>query len=71
MFDWSLVAGREDLPAAFLAGGITPANARASAAVGAFGLDVGSGVERAPGTKDATKVKALFAALRPDSRVAT
>jgi indole-3-glycerol phosphate synthase/phosphoribosylanthranilate isomerase len=67
-FDWSLVAGREDLPAAFLAGGIRPANAKAAAAVGAFGLDVGSGVERAPGSKDPAKVEALFAALRPQAR---
>jgi indole-3-glycerol phosphate synthase/phosphoribosylanthranilate isomerase len=67
-FDWSLVAGRDDLPAAFLAGGIGPANARAAAAVGAFGIDVGSRVECAPGIKDPDKVKALFAALRPDAR---
>lgn len=69
-FDWTLVAGREDLPAAFLAGGIGPGNARAAAAVGAFGLDVGSRVERRPGVKDPGKVANLFAALRPPSRSA-
>ena len=69
-FDWSLVAGRADLPAAFLAGGIGPANARAAAAVGAFGLDVGSRVELEPGLKDPEKISALFAALRPASRSA-
>jgi indole-3-glycerol phosphate synthase/phosphoribosylanthranilate isomerase len=67
-FDWALVAGREDLPKAFLAGGIGPANARSAAAVGAYGLDVGSRVECAPGLKDPDKVAALFSALRPISR---
>jgi indole-3-glycerol phosphate synthase/phosphoribosylanthranilate isomerase len=67
-FDWSLIAGREALPTAFLAGGITPANAAAAAQVGGYGLDVGSGVEASPGIKDPAKVAALFAALRPASR---
>jgi indole-3-glycerol phosphate synthase/phosphoribosylanthranilate isomerase len=67
-FDWSLVAACEDLANAFLAGGIGPANARAAAAVGAYGLDVGSRVECAPGLKDPEKVAQLFDALRPDSR---
>jgi indole-3-glycerol phosphate synthase/phosphoribosylanthranilate isomerase len=67
-FDWSLVRGRDDLPSAFLAGGIGPANAKAAAAVGAYGLDVGSRVECAPGLKDPKRVDALFAALRPPSR---
>ncbi len=69
-FDWSLLAGRDDLPAAFLAGGIGPANAKAAAAVGAFGLDVGSRVECAAGVKDPAKVAELFAALRPPARSA-
>ena len=67
-FDWSLIAERDDLPAAFLAGGIGPANARAAARVGAYGLDVGSGVEASSGVKDPAKVAALFAALRPTAR---
>ena len=67
-FDWSLVEGRADLPSAFLAGGIGPGNARAAAAVGAFGLDVGSRVECAPGLKDPDKIAALFDALRSVSR---
>jgi indole-3-glycerol phosphate synthase/phosphoribosylanthranilate isomerase len=64
-FDWSLVAGRNDLPSAFLAGGIGPENAGAAVAVGAYGIDVGSAVECAPGVKDPERVEALFAALRP------
>ena len=67
-FDWALLAGRNDLPSAFLAGGIGPANARAAAAVGAHGLDVGSSIETRPGIKDSAKVEALFAALRPAAR---
>lgn len=67
-FDWSLIEGRDDLASAFLAGGITPTNAPAASRVGAYGLDVGSGVEASPGIKDPAKVAALFAALRPTSR---
>jgi indole-3-glycerol phosphate synthase/phosphoribosylanthranilate isomerase len=67
-FDWALLAGRDDLPTAFLAGGIGPANARSAATVGAHGLDVGSSVEASPGVKDPVKVEALFAALRPGAR---
>ncbi|MCY7339516.1 MAG: bifunctional indole-3-glycerol-phosphate synthase TrpC/phosphoribosylanthranilate isomerase TrpF [Sphingomonas bacterium] len=67
-FDWSLVADRPDLASGFLAGGIGPANARAAAQIGAYGLDVSSGVEARPREKDRAKVTALFAALRPTSR---
>jgi indole-3-glycerol phosphate synthase/phosphoribosylanthranilate isomerase len=67
-FDWKLVQGRKDLPSAFLAGGIGPHNAAEAARVGAYGLDVGSAVERYPGAKDADKVAALFTVLRPGSR---
>jgi indole-3-glycerol phosphate synthase/phosphoribosylanthranilate isomerase len=67
-FDWSLLAGRDDLPRAILAGGIGPANVGQAARVGAHMIDVGSGVEAAPGVKDAAKVEALFAALRPAAR---
>lgn len=67
-FDWNLIAGRIDLPGAFLAGGIGPANARAAHKVGAFGIDIGSAVESAPGRKDPGKLNALFDALRPQCR---
>lgn len=67
-FDWNLLAGRPDLSSAFLAGGIGPANARAAQRVGAFGIDVGSGVESVPGCKDQGKLQALFGALRPKCR---
>lgn len=67
-FDWKRIAGRPDLPTAFLAGGIGPANARAAQRVGTFGIDVGSAVETGPGLKAPKKLNALFAALRPPCR---
>jgi indole-3-glycerol phosphate synthase/phosphoribosylanthranilate isomerase len=67
-FDWSLLAGRPELLRAFLAGGIGPANARAAQRVGAYGLDVGSSVETAPGRKDPARLGALFDSLRPHCR---
>jgi indole-3-glycerol phosphate synthase/phosphoribosylanthranilate isomerase len=63
-FDWSRIARRRDLGQSLLAGGLKPANARAASQVGAFALDVGSGVEMAPGRKDAAKLHAFFEALR-------
>ncbi len=63
-FDWGRIKGRDDLKGGILAGGLKPANARAAAAVGAYALDVSSGVEMAPGRKDAGKLHAFFEALR-------
>ncbi len=49
-----------------LSGGLRPENVRAArAATGARFLDVNSGVESAPGLKDAAKLAALAAALAP------
>lgn len=67
-FDWKLIVERPELPDAFIAGGIGPANARAAQRVGAFGIDVGSAIEAAPGRKDHSKLEALFNALRLPSR---
>jgi indole-3-glycerol phosphate synthase/phosphoribosylanthranilate isomerase len=67
-FDWSRLHGRPDLGKGLLAGGLTATNVRAASRVGAYALDVGSGVEMAPGRKDAGKLAAFFAALRPLTR---
>ena len=67
-FDWSRLQGREELASSLLAGGLKPANARAAADVGAYAIDVSSGVEMSPGRKDPNKLHAFFEALRPRAR---
>ncbi|MEA3037804.1 MAG: indole-3-glycerol phosphate synthase / phosphoribosylanthranilate isomerase, partial [Sphingomonadales bacterium] len=67
-FDWSRLEGRPDLARAVLAGGLNPGNARAAALVGAYALDVGSGVEAAPARKDPARLAAFFDALRLPAR---
>jgi indole-3-glycerol phosphate synthase/phosphoribosylanthranilate isomerase len=66
-FDWSKL-GRSALATGVLAGGLNPANAMRAAKTGAWALDVGSGVESRPGTKDPAKLRAFFEALRPVAR---
>jgi indole-3-glycerol phosphate synthase/phosphoribosylanthranilate isomerase len=68
VFDWSRLAGRPELGEALLAGGLDPGNAGRAARVGAFALDVGSGVEAAPGRKDPGKMNDFFEALRLPAR---
>ncbi|MFU1476473.1 phosphoribosylanthranilate isomerase [Roseovarius sp. C7] len=64
-FDWDLLTGREMPLPWMLAGGLTPENvAEAVARSGARQIDLSSGVESAPGRKDAEKIKAFFKALR-------
>lgn len=56
-FDWKLIAGRRWALPWMLAGGLTPDNvALAIEMTGARQVDVSSGVESAPGTKDATLI---------------
>jgi indole-3-glycerol phosphate synthase/phosphoribosylanthranilate isomerase len=64
VFDWTRLEGREEVSRSILAGGLNAGNAQAAAAVGAYALDVSSGVESAPGRKDAAKLQAFFEALR-------
>lgn len=60
-FDWTLLAGRKFWTVPWmLAGGLTPDNvAEAIARTGTLQVDAASGVERAPGVKDAAKMQAF------------
>lgn len=63
--DWSLLTGHKHLCDWGLAGGLTPANvADAIRQTGAPLVDASSGVERAPGEKDAAKIRAFVEAVR-------
>jgi len=64
-FDWRLIAGRRWSVPWMLAGGLTPLNvAQAVGLTGARQVDVSSGVESAPGVKDADLIAAFCAAVR-------
>jgi len=64
-FDWRLIAGRRWAVPWMLAGGLTPQNVgEAIALTGAKQVDVSSGVESAPGVKDAALIKAFCDAAR-------
>lgn len=64
-FDWRLIAGRRWPVPWMLAGGLTPGNvAEAVRLTGATQVDVASGVETAPGVKDAEKMRAFIAAVQ-------
>jgi phosphoribosylanthranilate isomerase len=64
-FDWQLLAGRRWPVPWMLAGGLTPANvAEAVRRTGARQVDVSSGVETAPGVKDADLIRAFVSAAQ-------
>ena len=63
--DWNAAATLAKARRLLLAGGLRPDNvAEAIARVRPYGIDVSSGVERAPGLKDHEKLAALFDAVR-------
>ena len=70
VFDWSLLTAQQDKlldidkSKIILAGGLTPENAQQAALIGCAGLDFNSGVESAPGKKDADKLNRSFSAIR-------
>lgn len=63
-FNWDLLAGQPGLSQVLLAGGLNADNCLRAAQAGCAGLDFNSGVERAPGIKDANKLAAVFRTLR-------
>jgi phosphoribosylanthranilate isomerase len=64
-FDWTLLAGIDPGVPFMLSGGLNAGNvAQAIAVTGAPGVDVSSGVERAPGEKDAGKIRDFIRAVR-------
>jgi phosphoribosylanthranilate isomerase len=63
-FDWTLTREHPGLPPVILSGGLDATNVRdAIAEVRPFAVDSASGVESAPGRKDAERVRALFEAV--------
>jgi phosphoribosylanthranilate isomerase len=70
--DWTAAAGIAAEREIVLAGGLTPGNvAEAIARVRPFGIDVSSGVERAPGIKDHRRLRALFEAVHDAGHITT
>ena len=66
-FDWSLLSGRRWPVPWMLAGGLTQDNvARAIRVTGARQIDLSSGVETAPGVKDARLIANFIAAAQAD-----
>jgi len=61
-FDWSLIPAQLKHKI-LLAGGINPNNIDAALAQHCVGVDLNSGVESAPGVKDAEKVRSVFKAI--------
>ena len=64
---WRAIS-RRAAPGFFRAGSIPTPSPAAIALTGARGVDVSSGVERAPGVKDNAKIKAFVAAAGARSR---
>ena len=69
--DWQLAAQLAKRGRMILAGGLSIANVLdAIREIAPFGVDVSSGVESAPGKKDATRIKAFIDAVRAAGSIA-
>jgi phosphoribosylanthranilate isomerase len=67
-FDWELLKGIDPALSFMLSGGLTPDTvARAVKSVHPFGIDASSGLETAPGQKDAALIAAFIANARQAS----
>jgi len=65
MFDWNLLAGRDWSCPWMLSGGLDADNvAEAVRISGTVAVDVSSGVEKSPGTKDPAKIDAFLSAVK-------
>jgi phosphoribosylanthranilate isomerase len=68
-FDWSLVEGLNESRKVILAGGLTPENVGESVRqVLPYGIDTASGVESAPGMKDAERMRWFIQSARAAAR---
>jgi phosphoribosylanthranilate isomerase len=64
-FDWSILDGFDPGTPWLLSGGLDPTNVEAALkSTHAPGVDVSSGVECAPGVKDAAAIRAFIQAVR-------
>jgi phosphoribosylanthranilate isomerase len=71
-FDWHLLEDLDPGLPFMLSGGLDPGNVgEALRITRAFGVDVSSGVERAPGEKDPDKIRAFIRAARAAAKPAT
>jgi phosphoribosylanthranilate isomerase len=61
-FNWKAI-GRKAPRHVLIAGGVNPDNVGELMKLKPYGIDLASGVESAPGVKDAAKLRALFAAI--------
>jgi phosphoribosylanthranilate isomerase len=69
-FDWSILSELDPRPPFILSGGLNPENVGdALIRVRPWGVDVSSGVEKAPGQKDADKIARFVARVRQAAQV--